>query len=53
MNIFNDDFSNLQIADLDLFNVEVMQNSDRTSLPETGASCCSCCESCCCSIAIV
>ena len=46
------DFSDLDLAEVDLFNVEVLDASDSVAFPETGASrisaiCASCSCSCC------
>jgi hypothetical protein len=47
------DFGDLDLGDLNFGAVEIIQSADQTALPETGASCLSCCDSCCCSSVII
>ena len=41
-----------EIDELGELEFEIIDTSVSTALPETGASCCSCCESCCCSLLV-
>jgi hypothetical protein len=45
------EFADIDVSDLDLFDIEIVQTAGYVAMPETGASPCYCCNSCCCSIA--